>query len=194
MKPPVLVALAGPNGAGKTTCGQAIIREIFGISEFVNADIIAKGLSAIAPEKAAWAAGRIMLERIAALARQRAGFSIETTLASRSFAPKVRDLVAAGYEFNLVYVWLPDPETAIRRVRERVRAGGHGIPEDVIRRRYGSGLRNFFELYKPLAARWLVYDNSGDEGRRLAAGSADGQLTVYDERMWSAVTQRFERP
>lgn len=189
---PRIVALAGPNGAGKSTCGPAIIRATLGITEFVNADVIARGLSAFDPDRAAFAAGRIMLQRMEELSQKKESFAFETTLASRTFAPKIQELTGAGYDFHLLFVWLPSADEAIRRVRGRVKRGGHNVPEEVIRRRYDGGLLNFFQLYKPLATLWHMYDNSKSEPRLIAQGSRDVVQGIVDEGLWSDLTKRFD--
>jgi predicted ABC-type ATPase len=166
---PSVIVLAGPNGAGKTTSSSEIIRSTLGVAEFVNADVIAKGLAGFAPESAALQAGRIMLERLQDLAEARASFSFETTLASRSFAPWIRQLVEDGYQFHLFCFWLPSAEMAIARVAQRVRLGGHFVDDDTVRRRYDRGLRNFFRLYRPLTTSWSSFDNSQPPERTLVA-------------------------
>jgi predicted ABC-type ATPase len=161
-----------------------------GVDEFVNADAIASGLSAFDPEGAAMAAGRAMLARIRELADHRLSFAFETTLASRSFEPWLRRLIATGYRFQLVFLWLPSAEFAIRRVRARVRLGGHDVPEETVRRRYDRGLWNFFKLYRPLAATWRIYDNSRSSGPRLvASGRGVNRPAVYDQRIWRLIRQ-----
>lgn len=150
---PSVVVVAGPNGAGKTTAAPFLLRDSFGIQEFVNADPIAAGLSAFAPESVAIAAGRVMLARIEELARRRLSFGFETTLASRSFAPWLQRRVADGYSVHLVFLWLASPELAIARVARRVELGGHAVPEEVVRRRYAAGLRNFFGCISRLSRR-----------------------------------------
>lgn len=184
---PVVVVIAGPNGAGKSTTAPRVLLGPLAVSEFVNADVIARGLSAFNPEGVAVAAGRIMLERLRDLAAQRASFAFETTLSSRSFAPWIRELIATGYEFHLVDVWLRDPELSVQRVADRVRLGGHAVSEEVIRRRYVAGLRNFFELYRPLAATWEVYDNSGGEPRLVASGRHAEVLAVAHPSAWARI-------
>src|SRR6516225_2385361 len=116
---PYAVVLAGPNGAGKSTSASSILKDALGIDEFVNADIIARGLSGFAPERAAMAAGRIMLARLRELARQRTSFAFETTLASRSFAPWLAGLIRDGFQFHLIFLRLPGPEMAVARVAAR---------------------------------------------------------------------------
>ncbi len=186
---PNLVVIAGPNGSGKSTTAVSLLRDTLAVSEFVDADVIARGLSGFRPEGSAVAAGRIMLARLRSLADQRLDFAFETTLASRSFAPWLRELGGSGYLIHVVFLWLSSPELAVLRVRERVRAGGHDVPEETIRRRYGRGTRNFFELYRPLADAWRVYDNSELSGPRLIARGKQGNPEeILDEERW----QRFK--
>lgn len=136
---PTVIVMGGPNGAGKTTIATRLLPAL-GIRHFVNADDIARGLSAFAPESVAVEAGRLMLRRIDELAKRRESFAFESTLAARSFAVLLRRLKADGYTVRLIYVWLQRPEIAISRVAERVRRGGHQIPEETIIRRYTTGL------------------------------------------------------
>lgn len=157
---PHVIAVAGPNGAGKTTLAPFLIRDEYGLMEYVNADSIAHGLAAFNPESVAFEAGRVMLKRIRALAEQNVSFAFETTLASRSYARLIKELRAGGYEFHLFYLWLSSADLAVQRVRERVRRGGHDVSEEVIRRRYIKGARNFFTVYRGLADTWGIYDNS----------------------------------
>jgi predicted ABC-type ATPase len=188
---PVVVILAGPNGAGKSTSAPALLRDSLGLGEFVNADVIAQGLSAFDPERAALAAGRIMLARLRELARQRENFAFETTLASRSFAAWIAELKAGGYDFDLVFLWLPSPDVAVARVADRVRLGGHGVPEETIRRRYHSGLRNFFTLYRPLASTWRFYDNSQVTGPVVIASGAGAAERVAGSATWDGIKSRY---
>ena len=185
---PNIVVLAGPNGAGKSTTGPALLRDTLGITEFVNADTIAQGLSAFDPGGAAIKAGRVMLRRIHELAEDRASFAFETTLASRTFASWLGDLRETRYRVHVVFLWLPSADLAVERVAERVRLGGHDVPEDVIRRRYRTGLQNFFALYQSLAESWRVYDNSEADGPRLiAAGEQEHTTAVVDEAAWQQI-------
>jgi predicted ABC-type ATPase len=186
--PPRVVIIAGPNGAGKSTSAPKLLRGPVSVDEFVNADVIARGLSEFQPESVALEAGRIMLERVHKLASQRANFAFETTLASRSFAPWIRELIGTGYEFYLLYLWLPAADFAIARVAQRVKAGGHHVPDDTIRRRHVAGMRNFFELYRPLAIRWRWYNNAVAKERRLiASGNGERNERVYDAQAWSRI-------
>jgi len=165
---PSVVILAGPNGAGKTTASPFVIRDTLGINEFVNADHIAQGLSGFSPETTAFAAGRIMLNRLHDLGRQKKTFAFETTLATRSFAPWLRSLQSDGYRVHLFFLALPIPDLAIERVKRRVSEGGHDVPEEIIRRRFVRGIRNLFQIYLPAADDWLIYDASGNTPRAIA--------------------------
>lgn len=187
---PNLIVVAGPNGAGKTTTAQEVLRDERRIDEFVNADIIA------AEEKLDdIAAGRTMLRRIDALVAQRKGVAFETTLASLGLRSKIRAIQQAGYTYHLVYVWLPSADMAVARVAARVRSGGHNIPEEVIRRRYGRSLENFFNGYMPMADAWLMIDNSHEQRpSRIAERGALGPLRVYNEPLWQELMRRYMKP
>ena len=185
---PRLVVLAGPNGAGKSTTAAAILREALAVHEFVNADTIAQGLSAFDEPAAAIRAGRIMLERIRQLGRERQDFAFETTLASRSLAHWIAHLRIQGYRVEIVFLRLASAELAVARVACRVRSGGHGVPEAIIRRRFERGLKNLHELYLPLADSCLVLDSSGaapggqvpPDARRDGSGSQTTPLGTRD--------------
>src|SRR5436853_4394775 len=153
---PKLILLAGPNGAGKSTLAPFLLRDTLGIVEYVNADTLALGLSAFQPEGVAMQAGRIMLKRLHELAAERADFAFESTLASRSYAGWINRIRRDGYSLHLLFLWLRSPEIAIERVKERMRMGGHDVPEEVIRRRYHRGIHNLFEIYQSLAQTWVV--------------------------------------
>ncbi|HVC95690.1 MAG TPA: AAA family ATPase [Pirellulales bacterium] len=186
--PPQVIVLAGPNGAGKSTSAPALLRGTLGVTEFVNADVIARGLSGFAPEGVAFEAGGIMLQRLRDLAAARVDFAFETTLAGRSQARWLAEQCGTGYIFRLVYFWLPSPDFAVARVASRVRLGGHDVPEATVRRRYYAGLRNFLRLYRPLATTWLCFDNSkGTNPCLIAAGRGTMELTVIDGATWTTI-------
>lgn len=172
---PLVVVIAGPNGAGKSTMAPRLLQGALAVTEFVNADTIARGLSAFRPESVALAAGRVMLARLKVLAESREDFAFETTLASRSFAPWLKTLRGSGYRVHLAFLSLPSPDLAVARVAERVRLGGHDVPEDVIRRRYGAGLKNFVVIYQRIADTWQMFDNSDLTGPSLVASCRAGQ-------------------
>lgn len=179
---PVVAILAGINGAGKTTASRHILTHALKIPVFVNADTIARGLNAFDVESEAAKAGRIMLEHLHELAAKRATFAFETTLSGRAYAPWLASLRGSGYEVKLFYYWLESADAAIARVAERVRSGGHHVPDETIRRRYRLSVQNFFRLYRPIADEWRVYDNSHGQARLLAVGIEDREHVLDGDR------------
>ena len=181
--PPRVVIFAGPNGAGKSTHADAILAAL-GIDTFVNADYIARGLSGRKTDIVAFEAGRIMLKRLHQLGEAGADFAFESTLSSRTFAPFLRSLKARGYVVAVYYFSLSSAQLAVRRVKLRVSMGGHDVPGDVVKRRFGRSLNNFFNLYAPLADEWTMFDNSSSpQALTVAAKSAD-RLTVTETKTW----------
>ena len=152
--------IAGPNGAGKTTFAREFLPDEAGCLQFVNADLIAAGLSPFAPEAAALQAGRLMLKQIADHVAPGRSFALETTLAGLGYARQIPQWRALGYAVSLHFLALPSAEVAIERVAQRVKQGGHHIPEDVIRRRFASGQAHLAR-YCALVDDWDIYDNSG---------------------------------
>ena len=187
-----LYIIAGCNGAGKTTASYTVLPEILECKEFVNADEIARGLSPFNPDGMAVAAGRLMLQRIENLLAAKETFSIETTLATRSYVNLVHRAQAKGYHVSLLFFWLRSPELAVFRVAERVAKGGHNIPEQIIRRRYVSGIKNFFRLYKDVVDLWEIWDNT-QSPRCLIASGTKNQGTIIKEELLFTKIQSYER-
>ena len=189
---PNVILLAGPNGAGKSTAAPDLLHGALHVDEFVNADVIARGLSAFNPEGAALDAGRVMLSRLKELGRQRKNIAFESTLASRTFAPWIRELRKDGYKFHLFYFWLPSPEMCVNRVRERKSLGGHTVPAETIHRRYHAGIRNFFELYTPLAINWQFFDNTHKPRTLIASGGDNIEEEIFKAEIWDKLKQEYQ--
>lgn len=179
-----LYIIAGCNGAGKTTASYTILPEILACDEFVNADEIAKGLSPFKPEKTGIQAGRLMLERIKTLVQSELDFAFETTLSTRSYKNFVLDAQKNGFSVTLLFFWLSSQNLAIKRVETRVKEGGHNIPENVIRRRYENGLKNFFTIFKELVDDWMFIDNSGEPYQIIAAGAKEDE-EIGNAEIWN---------
>ncbi|MDX2055146.1 MAG: zeta toxin family protein [Polyangiaceae bacterium] len=162
--------LAGPNGAGKTTFAREFLVSEGECPVFINADLIAEGVSPFAPERAAVRAGRIMLDLMEESVRRGESFAFETTLASRGYARSIAQWHTAGYKVVLHFLSLPSADFAVARVAQRVRQGGHSIPETTIRRRFAAGRHNFDHLYKDLVDSWTLYDGAGDQPIILGHG------------------------
>lgn len=182
-----LYIISGCNGAGKTTASYTVLPEILKCNEFVNADEIARGLSPFNPEGVAIEAGRLMLQRINELLKKRCTFSIETTLASKSYVNLVRKAHNEGYCVKLLFFWLRSPELAIQRVTERVLSGGHNIPEPIIRRRYIAGISNLFQLYMKEVDSWVIYDNSENPRRQVAFGGKQANMNVENLELFNKI-------
>ena len=192
---PRVVVLGGINGAGKTTASRAVLQDVLRIPTFVNADAIARGLNGLNPEAESFRAGRLMLQEMARLVEERADFAFETTLSARTYAGWLRTLRVLGYKVYLFYYWLDSPELAIERVARRVKAGGHHVPDEDIRRRYARGVRNFIELYRPVADFWEVYDNSYGQCHLLAMGEGGegGDEAIDNAYDWAEFLRSADR-
>ena len=193
MQHPNLYIIAGPNGAGKTTASYTLLPEILHCVNFVNADEIARGLSPFSPETVDVQAARIMLDRIEELLSQKADFGIETTLATRSYVQLVRRAQASGYKVHLLFFYLETPEQAIQRVAQRVSNGGHGIPEEVIRRRFKRGIDNLLNLYLPICDSVLIYNNIKTPAQLIVRKkSRSEKVEVVEDVMWNQLIQKYE--
>lgn len=168
MTQPKIIIIAGPNGAGKTTFAREFLPQEAGCPIFVNADLIAAGLSPFAPERAALQAGRLTLAAIAQHVAKRESFAVETTLSGKAYATQIPVWRQLGYRVELFFLSLPTADIAVERVAQRVRQGGHDIPEATIRRRFDAGKRLFAEVYPPLVNQWILYDNAGDEPQLIS--------------------------
>ena len=176
---PKMYIISGCNGSGKTTASYSLLPEILDCKEFVNSDEFAKSLSPFDPSAASVSASRYMLLKCRYLLERRQNFCVETTLATRSLLKTIQEAQSRGYEITILYFWLESPELGIQRVKKRVEAGGHNIPEDTIRRRYYMGLKYFFKDYMPACDFWLLADNSKSPFTTIAEGSRSG-TTIYD--------------
>jgi predicted ABC-type ATPase len=184
---PNLYIISGCNGAGKTTVSYTVLPEMLDCKEFVNADEIAKGLSPFQPEKAAIDAGRIMLKRISDFIEEQVDFAFETTLASRSFVRLIDKAQKSGYFVTLLYFWLNSPELAVERVEARVAAGGHNILEEVIYRRYYSGIKNLSRLYLPVCDYWIIIDNSKSPFKVIAEGNKNENIQIHEKQLFDKI-------
>ncbi len=190
---PQLRIIAGPKGSGKTTFVREFLPRYAPVPRFVNADLIASGLSPFAPELSALRAGRLMLEEIQRLAADRLDFAFETTLAGRTYETMLREFRQQGYVIYLYFLWLPDVAMNLRRVAHRVQEGGHHVPDDDVRRRYRRGISNFLTVYRSLADFWILFENSGTWPREFAFARG-GAETILDSETYRLFTQAGTGP
>ncbi len=177
--------IAGPNGSGKTTFARLFLPEYVNCPNFVNADLIAQGLAPFEPRSAAIKAGKLVLRQIHEFSERGLDFAFETTLSGTSYARLLQGLKDRGYSLHLFFLWIPSPNLAIQRIKERVREGGHDVPADDVKRRFSRGISNFFKIYEPIVDSWMMFDNS-KEKPVLFAKRKNGFKQVIDQKMFDA--------
>jgi predicted ABC-type ATPase len=188
-KKPVVYVIAGPNGAGKTTFAVEFLPQLAGCRNFVNADLIARGLSPLDVDAVALEAGRVFLRQIQAQVAARRDFAFETTLSGLGYVRMLRMMRRRGYRVRLYYLWIPTVQLTLKRIAERVSRGGHDIPDDVARRRYGKGLTNLFRHYLPRTDYCAVFDNSSARPRLLYEKSGGAERVLNAELFQRILTQ-----
>jgi len=184
--------IAGPNGAGKTTFATQFLPLYAKCRNFINPDLIARALSPFDPDAGMLRAGRTVLERIAEFAAGKTDFAFETTLAGRAYVPRLCRLRRAGFRVHMFYLWIPSPELALLRIRDRVESGGHNVPERDVRRRFDRTRRNLFTLYRPLLDTLHFFDNSSDTPRLIFKDEAR-KTTVIDAVLYAQLLQQTQR-
>lgn len=191
MKSKNLYVIAGPNGSGKTTFAMKFMPEFVKCPNFVNADLIAKGLAPFDPERAALKAGKLVLQQLEEYSRQGVDFGFETTLSGRAYYKKFKQLKDAGYRLHLFFLWIPSSELAIARIKERVAGGGHNIPDKDVKRRFNRGMKNFLELYNRIFDTWMLFDNSGLKPA-LIAKNINGVLKIIRKELYKKIQNQGE--
>lgn len=183
--------IAGPNGAGKTTMTLELIQSCAILYEFINADEIARGLAPKHPESMALAASKLMIKRLKELLGAGKSFAFETTASGTNYIKHLKSAKEQGYEISVTFLWLSNPEEAVRRVAQRVKQGGHHVPEESIRRRYGAGIKNFVRHYLPLADEAFILDNSAEESskRLIARKNKNNALDILDRDIWRKIEE-----
>lgn len=183
---PKLYIISGCNGAGKTTASYALLPEMLDCREFVNSDEFAKGLSPFDPGSVPVQASRYMLMKVKYLFARKLDFAIETTLATRSLQKMITKAREEGYEITVLYLWLDSADRAVDRVKARVEAGGHFIPEETVRRRYKVGIHYFFHTYRHMADKWILADNTEIPFTIVAEGS-HGEMTIVQPDIYEKI-------
>jgi predicted ABC-type ATPase len=187
---PSVYIIAGPNGAGKTTFAKEFLPNYANCKNFVNADMIAQGISPFAPDAAAFRAGRLMLQQIREYAKRNESFGFETTLSGRGYEEELREFASQGYVIHIFYLWIPNIETSLERIRLRVAEGGHDIPEDAARRRFSRSLTNFMTAYRRLTDFWILFDNSLKPPAVIALKEQDA-IRIIDSELFERLSAEY---
>ena len=184
--------IAGPNGAGKTTFAREFLPNYANCRTFVNADLIAQGISPLAPEKGAFHARRLMLAEIRFHASRGEDFGFETTLSGLSYVTIIKQLKVSGYAVHIFYLFVPSADFALDRIKVRVQQGGHDVPESIVRRRFDRSIRHFFGVYRPLADNWILFENSRAVPLSIAE-RWEGKQRIIDQKLYSSLTRRYTK-
>lgn len=190
-KNPNIYIIAGPNGAGKTTFAMEFLPRYAQCRNFVNADLIAQGLAPFDLKGIEITAGRVLLKQISALSRRREDFAFETTLSGKTYFSFFKKLKEDGYSLHLFFLWLPNVEIALARIKKRVANGGHNIPPKDVYRRFHRSINNLFKLYLSLSDSWMFFDNSGIPPRLIAKKQYD-RLIISDENLFYKILRTID--
>ncbi len=181
-----LYIIAGPNGSGKTTFAKRFLPKH--CTHFINADLIAQGLSPFSPVIAAMKAGRLVLKEIEEMSERGVNFAFETTLSGKTYLSLLNKLKTKGYRTHIFFLWIPNSNLALERIKDRVAGGGHHVPAVDVRRRFRRSIDNFFKVYEPLLDTWMLYDNSESEPR-LVAEKIDGKVSVKEDDLFKKISK-----
>lgn len=188
-----IVVIAGPNGSGKTTAALKVLPNALSCIEFLNADEIAKGLSPLNPTSVKIQSGKLLIQRANGLIQDGISFGIETTLSGQTQKKIIETAKAKGYSIILLYFWVQSPQLALKRIKARVKKGGHDVPKIDVLRRYKRSIRNLFHLYLPLADSWMIFDNSGNRLELIAITIRAIPINeIHDESIWKKITKQGE--
>ena len=182
--------IAGPNGSGKTTFASKFLPDYVRCSNFVNADLIARGLSPFSPRNAAIKAGKLVLSQIHEFAKTGVDFSFESTLAGKLYVNLFKALKTKGYKLHLFFLWIPDSQLSIARIKDRVAEGGHHVPTEDVKRRFNRSINNFFKLYMPLLDKWMLFNNSGIKPS-LIAKKNNGGIEITNKELFEKITKKI---
>ncbi len=181
--------IAGPNGSGKTTFARTFLPEYAQCDRFINADLIAQGLSPFSPSQVAIKSGKLVLEQIKEYSRQGVDFGFETTMSGVTYLKYFKMLQELGYKIHIFFLWIPSEQLAIARVKDRVSKGGHPVPVEDIKRRFERSMERFFKSYRPLAEKWILFNNAGVKPK-IIARKHNAHMDVIDYDLFGQITKK----
>ncbi|MBN1522595.1 MAG: zeta toxin family protein [Candidatus Aureabacteria bacterium] len=189
MKKKNVYIIAGPNGSGKTTFARTFLPEYAKCERFINADLIAQGLSPFSPQQVAIKSGRLVLEQIKEYSNTGVDFGFETTMSGVTYLKYFKVLKDKGYSINIFFLWIPDAQLAIGRVKDRVSKGGHNVPIGDIKRRFERSTERFFKSYRLLADKWILFDNSAQKPK-IIARKRNNHIEILIQDSFRTITQK----
>lgn len=181
--------IAGPNGSGKTTFAKEFLPNYAKCYNFINADLIAQGLSPFSPEQVAIKAGKLVLGEIKNLSNRGVDFGFETTLSGRTYLKHFKELKKKGYKLHLFFLWIPSSQLALARIKDRVAQGGHSVPSEDVKRRFDRSIVNFINLYRPLLDTWLLFDNS-ESKPKLIAKKENLHINIHNDVLFKKISDK----
>jgi len=182
--------IAGPNGSGKTTFARKFLPDYVKCPNFINADLIAQGLSPFSPRSAAIKSGKLVLQQIREFTESGVDFAFESTLAGKLYVNLFKELKAKGYKLHLFFLWIPDSQLAIARIKDRVAEGGHHVPTEDVKRRFDRSISNFFKMYRPLLDSWMFFNNAGIKPA-LIAKKNNSSIDIVDDGLFNQIVEKI---
>jgi len=181
--------IAGPNGSGKTTFAKTFLPEYAKCDRFINADLIAQGLSPFSPTQVAIKSGKLVLEQIKEYAENGVDFGFETTMSGVTYLKYFRALKEKGYKINIFFLWIPDSQLAVARVKDRVAKGGHNVPAEDIKRRFKRSIDKFFKEYRLLADKWILFNNA-ETVPKIIAKKQNAHIELTDRELFEKIIKK----
>ncbi len=189
MKRKNVYIISGPNGSGKTTFAREFLPQYVKCPNFINADLIAQGLSPFSPQQVAIKAGKLVLEQIREFSAKNVDFGFETTLSGKTYLKKIKSLKDKGYHLHIFFLWIPGSTLAVARIKERVAEGGHNVPTVDVKRRFDRSIVNFFKEYRFLVNSWMLFNNA-DIKPKLVAKNNNGDIDIIDNKLFQEILNK----
>lgn len=189
MKNKNVYIVAGPNGSGKTTFAREFLPNYAKCSHFVNADLIAQGLSPFSPGQVAIKSGKLVLEQIKEYTKSKIDFGFETTMSGVTYLRYFKMLKKNGYKINIFFLWIPSSQLAVLRVKDRVAQGGHNVPTIDVKRRFKRSIDKFFKEYRLLADKWILFNNA-ETIPKIIARKQNAHIEIINQTLFNGIIKK----